>query len=384
MPDLRLRLTTALSIVALLAPGVAAQNVLTPGQTSQGKLASGDIKLEDDTYADLWRFSGVDGQRIRITMRSSDFDAYLSLGYEVQGDFQSVDTDDDGGGGTDAQVETRLSRTGEYVVRANTLSKGETGSYTLLLEVMAEGGGGGRNAAPTRVVQATFGQEMRGALEQGDETTFDGTFVDTYTFQGHTGDIIQMTMRSSAFDAYFGYGAVSANTYHWIESNDDGAGGKDARITATLKSDGEYWVRPNTLFKASGPYTLLIEKLSSGSGATAPEAGASGGLEVRAGQIVTGQLAAGDGVTDDGTYADVYAYSGQKDQILIVTLNSPDFRPYLLVGQEGNPSSMETDGASKGEDAKVTVELPATGRYWVKVNSFDKATGSYTLTVRTR
>ncbi len=65
----------------LLPAALRAQAMLRPGSEARGELKSGDLRLDDNTYADLWRFSGTSGQRVRITMRSDAFDAYLSVGW---------------------------------------------------------------------------------------------------------------------------------------------------------------------------------------------------------------------------------------------------------------------------------------------------------------
>ena len=57
-------------VTLALPPALAAQAVLTEGTAARGELRNGDLKLDDDTYADLWRFNGGEGQRVRITMHS--------------------------------------------------------------------------------------------------------------------------------------------------------------------------------------------------------------------------------------------------------------------------------------------------------------------------
>ena len=171
-----LTLAGLLAGTALLLPaGLRAQALLRPGTEARGELKSGDLRLDDNTYADLWRFSGTSGQRVRIIMRSDAFDAYLSMGWiDDSGEFHLVESDDDGAGGTNPQVTAVLPRSGEFVARANTLSEGETGAYTLLLETdvtgdapVAAGGGG---ADRPRVVGAiTVGTPVSGELKQGDE-----------------------------------------------------------------------------------------------------------------------------------------------------------------------------------------------------------------------
>lgn len=69
-----------------------------------------------------------------ITLRSSEFDAYLDVGEGDFRSFTSLKTDDNGGGGTDAQVEITLPRTGSYIIRANTSVARAKGAYTLTME----------------------------------------------------------------------------------------------------------------------------------------------------------------------------------------------------------------------------------------------------------
>ena len=110
--------------------------------------------------------------------------------------------------------------------------------------------------------------------------------------------------------------------------------------------------------------------------------------ELKKGEEMRGQLTTDDEDSGDGTFVDTWVFEGRKGQVAIVSLKSDEFRPYLLIGRapgrDGSFTSLETDGASVGESAKVTIELPANGRYWVRANTFDKATGKYTIKLRIR
>ncbi|HEX2094059.1 MAG TPA: hypothetical protein VHG28_16775 [Longimicrobiaceae bacterium] len=121
---------------------------------------------------------------MKITLRSGDFDAYLAVGRMEKGGFVSVETDDDGGGGTDAQVVLTLADDGEYVFRANTLSGGETGAYTISVESAGNGNGGGtgitvRDTNAGKMLHPSrrpvrSGETGSGELEQSEPKTFDG------------------------------------------------------------------------------------------------------------------------------------------------------------------------------------------------------------------
>lgn len=110
--------------------------------------------------------------------------------------------------------------------------------------------------------------------------------------------------------------------------------------------------------------------------------------EIKKGEETRGELSSDDEDSGDGTYVDTYVFEGLKGQIVIVSLKSDAFRPYLLIGREPESgrgfSSLESEGAPIGQAAKVTLELPANGRYWIRANTFDKATGRYTVKLRIR
>jgi hypothetical protein len=136
-------LAAALVMAAGAALPLHAQGRIAVGQTVRGSLTSSSPTLDDGSHYAEYTVSGRSGQQVTITLRSSDFDAYLAVGRMAGKEFQSIETDDDGAGGTDAQVTLAFPSTGDFVIRANTLSDGETGAFTL--EVAAGGGGGGSN-----------------------------------------------------------------------------------------------------------------------------------------------------------------------------------------------------------------------------------------------
>lgn len=107
-------------------------SLLRPGEPVFGTLGEGSQRLADDTPVDYYVFNGVRGQRAHILLESDDFDAYLFLQDDQE---ETLATDDDSGGGTDAYIEYRLPYTGPYLVLANTYFAGESGNYTLTLEL---------------------------------------------------------------------------------------------------------------------------------------------------------------------------------------------------------------------------------------------------------
>jgi hypothetical protein len=89
----------------------------------------------DSDGIDQWLVTGTAGERIRVRMRSDDFDAFLTLGRITAGDFVALtENDDESDASTHALIEFTLPAAGEYVVRASAFGSMGTGSYVLRLD----------------------------------------------------------------------------------------------------------------------------------------------------------------------------------------------------------------------------------------------------------
>ncbi|HUF13433.1 MAG TPA: PPC domain-containing protein [Longimicrobiales bacterium] len=124
----------SLLIEELPAPGPVSVRAIAVGQTLNGALEPSDAVLEDESFYDVYTFSGSRGQRVRITLRSDDFDSYLSFGRWRNGEVDIIDSDDDSGGNLDSQLEVTLPESGTWAIQANSLGASEMGDYTVTLE----------------------------------------------------------------------------------------------------------------------------------------------------------------------------------------------------------------------------------------------------------
>ncbi|MEL6615299.1 MAG: hypothetical protein AAFQ43_06150, partial [Bacteroidota bacterium] len=99
----------ALLLAACGTDGVPVEGeIIRAGDSREGTLASGDdVFPTDGSFYDLYTFEGEPGERIEITLASSDFDAYLAGGPTTDAALRGEDDDDDGAGGTDAQLTVR-------------------------------------------------------------------------------------------------------------------------------------------------------------------------------------------------------------------------------------------------------------------------------------
>ena len=65
------------------------------GQSVQGEISEDSAQGSSGGRYDAWRFTGEEGQRVQVTMRSGDFDSYVEIG-SADGEFTSLAYDDDG------------------------------------------------------------------------------------------------------------------------------------------------------------------------------------------------------------------------------------------------------------------------------------------------
>jgi hypothetical protein len=388
--------TRVIAVVLLLGiasgmPNVAeAQGELRKGQSRSGTLSSGDSKLDDGSFYDMWTYRAQAGETVKITLRSSDFDAYLAVGRMDGEEFASQETDDDSAGDTDAELKMTLASAGLYHIRVNSLSEGEKGAYTLILEEAQ----GARPAVPQG--RLTLGAGVSGELSTSDAVMDDESHYDLWTYPGRSGETIRVTLKSSEFDAYLSVGQMENGEFSEIDSDDDGAGGTDARLVLTLSSDGEYLVRANSLSEGeTGDYTLIVEQADPAEIEASDDhdhddsegEGEAGPLPeptiIRAGQTLNGELSESDSKMGDDSHYDLYSFDGRRGQQVTVTMRSTAFDSYLALGQidGGSFNALESDDdTGGGDDAQITYRITRDGAYVIRTNSlFANVTGEYSV-----
>ena len=345
------------------------------GQMVRDSLTASDAMLEaDSSRYDLWRFTGKRGQRFAITMRSKALDSYLAFGRLEDGLLQVRQSNDDGGGGSDARMSVTLARDGEYAIRANSLRAGELGTYSLLVEPLPA-------VTPQPAKPIRLGQTVTGALADTDGQLEDGSFYDEWTYDGKKGDRLRVTMKAQAYSAYIDMGRAAADSFSSVRSGSNRGRGEDsttARINVTLPADGRYTIRANSVAaEVAGDYTLLVVER--------PPAVVATARPIRVGQTVNGSLESSDAQLDDDSYYDLWTYSGKKGDRVQITMRSERFDTYLAVGRMQGDSlavlKSDDDGADS-TNSRVTLTVPEDGEYTIRTNSLSgEATGAYTLAV---
>jgi hypothetical protein len=363
-----------------------------------GALEPGDCASPvDGSYYDAYSFEGLAGQQIVITMTAVSptdpglFDPYLYLLRPGETTLDDLTIqDDDGAGYPNPRIKVTLSQSGTYTIIANTFGASQTGSYTLSLA-------GGAVCTPAATPIVPNGLPASGSLSGSDCALDDGSYYDVYTFSGTAGQRVAVSMapsRSTPFDTYLFLIGPDGDE---LARDDNGGGGTNSRVPANTT---EYARLPQT-----GTYRIIANSLNPGVSGNyfvtlSAAAEACPSAPVAREETKNGSLATGDcRLPFDGSFIDVYTFSGTAGQTFSIELNSADFNAYLLLldpsgselagndnggagGAGGQNTNARIPALSADPNAPASITLPTTGTYTIYANSNSAGqTGAYTLTV---
>lgn len=224
------------------------------GQSIVGQLDASDGMTTEGPNYDAYAFTGTAGQRVRVEMRSGDFDAFLLLGMYGPDGLSAVAEDDDGlGEGTDSRLTYTLPQTGEYEFWATSYAAGEGGAYEVRLIDL------GPAPAPGSVV---VGSTVRGELSADDPQDEYGSHYDAFRFTAEEGERIRITLTSNDFDPFLYLGRMNGGVFSGEWSDDDGLSGLNSLLEFTAPTAGEYVVRVRSFGPGStGQYVLTVEPM---------------------------------------------------------------------------------------------------------------------------
>lgn len=196
---------------------------------------------------DRWVFTGITDDTVRITLIAASFDAFLELYDPLD---RLVVNNDDGAGGTDAQIETTLSMSGEFVIVARAHgSEIGSGAYRLIVEWL--------RGTPDTLLRSERAQRIIRYGETIESVLLPGA-RDLWTFEGVAGDVVTITMSSDDFDSLLElYDPTGAG----LDDDDDSAGNSNARITSfQLRDSGTFTIVARAYLESmTGLYTLSLQ-----------------------------------------------------------------------------------------------------------------------------
>ena len=231
---------------------------------------------------------------------------------------------------------------------------------------------------PTPPISASLltldGNAIAASLTASDNTLPDGSYYKAYQFQGQAGQSVVIEMRGDGLDPYLVLFDASGRK---VAEDDDGAGGKNARLKVTLPSTGKYTLYANSYeIGKTGSFTIAG---SLSNNFTAESTGDRRILLQKNGVLGTQSRI----LARDGSFFDAFSFNGQAGQVVQIELISSDFHPYLVLFSPNSKVLQENNGLPSRKQATMTLELPFTGTYRTIVNAFDRTgKGSYKLTVQ--
>ena len=337
-------------------------STITVGQTVNGTLSATSGRSGDcgGCYADLYQFTLTSSQTLSVAMNSTVFDTYLRI---LDGSGNTLTEDDDGGGGTNSLLQ-RVFAAGTYRIEATSYSSGTGGAYTLALR-----------AVTTQVLPISVGQTLSGSLttSSGRSVGCSGCFADLYQFSVTSSQTLNIVLTSSAFDAFLR--VLDSSGSATIATDDDGAGGSNARIYRTFAA-GTYRIEATSYASGStGAYTLALNTvnvtvtpITVGTAAT----------------TVNGTLSASSGssVGCAGCYASSYGFTLSSAQTVQIDLTSTAFDTYLRVLDSNGVVVAADDDSGDGSNSLIRRSFAA-GTYRIEASSYNTgAAGAFTLVVQ--
>lgn len=357
----------AYSLTLSEGPAPIAAQAIRIGDTVRGELTDSDGLSANEVRADAYRFSGREGQRVRIDMTSTAFDTYIELFDDAQ---VSLATDDDGGPeGTNSRLVFTLPKTGSYVIEARAFSDSR-GRYNLSIT----------EVAPDKPPQPlAFGTTLEGEIGETDSRDNDDRGYDAFVFEGREGQRVRAVMRSGDFDTYLQIGNAEGE-FSALASDDDGLGeGTDSRLNFTLPSDGRYVLRASPLGSdGKGLYSLELQDRG-----PQPQPGS-----LLIGTTAHGVLTESDATADDNSFYDAYRVTVKEDEKLVILMVSNEVDSYLTIGRPGEGEEATFEGLASDDDglsdthAKLEWTAPEDGVYEIRAGTFQQGqTGAYALIV---
>lgn len=263
---------SATSLAAQQAPSTIADllkrtadpaKMIASGETKSAALTDANVTLSDSSRVDLWYFRGTAGQRVRVRMRSDDFDTFLHLGQQG-GNEPLVQNDDAGDDGVNSAAELTLPEDGVYVILANAYEASGRGAYTVDLVIREPAPGMSGPVTPATVTlrevdpmqRLGVNQRFGSQLDARDAKMDDGTHFEVWYVTATAGDTLQISASSGAFTPALHFGRQGSGS---LIAESVGTGAPALRVV--VSESGTYAIVLRSAQPASfGSYILEITR----------------------------------------------------------------------------------------------------------------------------
>lgn len=317
------------------------------GRSVNGRLTERSGEDDDGNRFDLYRVRLNQGDRIAVRLNSDDFDAYLSVGKSRNGVYEELTTNDDSDGLNSYLVFT-ASESGEFDIRARSVSGKAEGRYTLNVE-----NGPPRPAA----IPLTVGEAVTGRIDdKSPENTSGGRSV-YYTLSVRGGEAYEISLNSDDFDTFL---EVFDAYDQSVDSDDDSGGDLNSLLRLHPKEDAVFTIEARPLSSGNtGDFEIKVEPV------TPPPPPATLAFNTK----VDGEITDDDASNGGNSRYDAYVVSLAEGQRIQVVLRSADFDSYLEIGNDETPFTAlaeDDDGLGQGFNARLLFEAPSAGNYVIR------------------
>ncbi|MBS1791708.1 MAG: VCBS repeat-containing protein [Acidobacteria bacterium] len=315
---------------------------LTIPQTVNGSLAAaGDCRsvIDSGAYGDLYSFTAQAGQRVAISLSSTQFDAFLTL-IAPDGSIIAINDDSNSSVSTDSRIPPGsdyfvLPLGGTYIVETSSFNDDEVGGYTLSL------------TAPPG------GQTCAYAVTPANQA---------FTAAGGNGTA---NVATSA-----GCGWTAGSNVSWITFGAGTSGTGSGTINYTVEANISLGYRVGRLLIAGQVLTVV----QAGTGSNCPI------TPLVIPQTVNASWAVGDCTSGSGSLTDLYSFNGQAGQQVAISLTTTNtFTSIYLYLPNGQTIYAEGDGNLRIPSGGNFFVLPFTGTYIVEAGA--AAAGNYILSL---
>ena len=222
------------------------------------------------------------------------------------------------------------------------------------------------------------GTAIASVLNASDNTLQDGSYYKAYQFQGKAGQSVVIEMRGNGIDPYL---VLFDATGRKVIEDDDGGGGKNARIAVTLPSTGKYTLYANSYEVGQTGSFTIVGRLSNNFTSQSPIAPTDDRRIILQKNGILGKESRV--FARDGSLFDAFSFNAQAGQVIQIELVSSDFHPYLVLFAPDSKVLQENNGLPSRKNASMTLTLPFTGTYRTIVNTFDRTgKGAYKLIIK--
>lgn len=361
---------------------------LNIGGTATGSLAENSPKEEaggEEVAYVRYQFTGAAAKAYIINVDSTEIDTVVEVGkYNKDGDFESINSDDDGGEGTNSLLRFKLEDAGSYIIRVHALPQSEEsqnglkdfGTFTIGLKEAVNA------PTPQNATPITLGQNVTGRLTEGGPRTGDDKLYNIYSINLVQGQKVTISMNKldadgDNIDPFLELGTGTPANFTKITEDDDGGSGLNSRIRFEAPANGAYLIRAEGIDASNaGSYTLNVST-------TQPPPPAPAPIAINIGETKTDSLKEGDAFYgDDELKYKLYSFEARAGETYVIEMNSSDFDSFVdAKALSAADTAYASDDDGGGElNSKLEFTVATTGRQIIRAHSLSSdGLGSFTL-----